>query len=67
LGGDPDVLDTIGDLNGKTVIDTTNHLDADGLVLLPQGRTAARVNAHRMPGASLGKAFNTLTAGRYNA
>jgi predicted dinucleotide-binding enzyme len=59
----PDVLDTVGDLNGKTVIDTTNHFDVGGLVLLPQGRTAARVNALRMPGASLVKAFNTLTAG----
>jgi predicted dinucleotide-binding enzyme len=59
----PDVLEAVGDLAGKTVIDTTNHFEAGGLVSLPHERTAARVNADRMPGARLVKAFNTLTAG----
>jgi len=59
----PDVLGSAGALDGKVVIDTTNHFASGGLQTLPPGRTAARVNADRMPGARVVKAFNTLTAG----
>jgi len=61
-----EVLEEIGDeaLDGKVVIDTTNQFGPDGLVDLPDGKTAAQVNAERMPsGAKYVKAFNTLTAG----
>jgi predicted dinucleotide-binding enzyme len=59
-----EVLDEIGDgLEGKVVIDTTNQFGPDGLVELPEGKTAAQVNAERMKGAHYVKAFNTLTAG----
>jgi 8-hydroxy-5-deazaflavin:NADPH oxidoreductase len=61
-----EVLEEIGDeaLDGKIVIDTTNQFGPDGLVDLPEGKTAAQVNAERMPsGARYVKAFNTLTAG----
>jgi predicted dinucleotide-binding enzyme len=61
-----EVLDEIGDeaLDGKVVIDTTNQFGPDGLVELPEGKTAAQVNAERMPsGVHYVKAFNTLTAG----
>lgn len=51
-----------GSLAGKIVIDTNNQFGPGGLELLPQGRTAAQVNAARMPGARLVKAFNTLTS-----
>src|SRR4051795_6627293 len=60
------VLEEIGDdaLDGKVLIDTTNQFGPDGLVELPEGKTAAQVNAARMPsGAKYVKAFNTLTAG----
>jgi predicted dinucleotide-binding enzyme len=50
-------------LDGKIVIDTTNQYGPDGVEDLPAGKTAAQVNAERMPGARLVKAFNTLTAG----
>jgi predicted dinucleotide-binding enzyme len=59
----PDVLATAGSLDGKIVIDTTNQFSPGGLDPLPGDTTAARVNAERMPGARLVKAFNTLTAG----
>jgi predicted dinucleotide-binding enzyme len=61
-----EVLEEIGAdaLDGKVVIDTTNQFGPDGLVDLPDGKTAAQVNAERMPsGAHYVKAFNTLTAG----
>ncbi|MEA2468231.1 MAG: 8-hydroxy-5-deazaflavin:NADPH oxidoreductase, partial [Thermoleophilaceae bacterium] len=61
-----EVLSEIGDeaLDGKVVIDTTNQFGPDGLVELPEGKTAAQVNASRMPsGVHYVKAFNTLTAG----
>jgi 8-hydroxy-5-deazaflavin:NADPH oxidoreductase len=61
-----EVLEEIGSeaLEGKVVIDTTNQFGPDGLVELPEGKTAAQVNAERMPsGAHYVKAFNTLTAG----
>jgi predicted dinucleotide-binding enzyme len=58
-----DVLEQAGSLDGKVVIDTTNQYGRSGLESLPEGVTAIEVNARRMPGALLAKAFNTLTAG----
>ena len=61
-----EVLEEIGPdaLDGKVLIDTTNQFGPDGLVDLPDGKTAAQVNAERMPsGVHYVKAFNTLTAG----
>jgi 8-hydroxy-5-deazaflavin:NADPH oxidoreductase len=60
-----EVLSDVGTdaLDGKVVIDTTNQFGPDGVVELPDGKTAAQVNASRMPGARYVKAFNTLTAG----
>jgi predicted dinucleotide-binding enzyme len=56
-----DVVAQMGDLDGKVVIDTTNQYGSDGWEELP--KPAAQINAERMPGARLVKAFNTLTAG----
>ena len=56
-----DVLAQTGSLDGKVVIDTTNQYGEGGLEQLP--KPAAEVNAERMPGARLVKAFNTLTSG----
>jgi 8-hydroxy-5-deazaflavin:NADPH oxidoreductase len=56
-----DVLEQTGSLAGTIVIDTTNQFGAGGLEDLG-GRTAAQVNAARMPGARYTKAFNTLTS-----
>jgi predicted dinucleotide-binding enzyme len=60
-----EVLEEIGPeaLDDKVVIDTTNQFGADGVEELPDGKTAAQVNAERMAGARYVKAFNTLTAG----
>src|ERR1700712_218568 len=58
-----EVLEEAGSLDDKVVIDTTNQFGPDGVVEMPDGKTAAQVNADRMPGASYVKAFNTLTAG----
>jgi 8-hydroxy-5-deazaflavin:NADPH oxidoreductase len=58
-----DALVQAGRLDGTIVIDTTNQYGAGGLERLPEGRTAAQVNAARMPGARYTKSFNTLTAG----
>src|SRR4051812_22192323 len=61
-----EVLDEIGEeaLDGKVLIDTTNQFGPDGVEELPDGKTAAQVNAERMPsGVKYVKAFNTLTAG----
>jgi predicted dinucleotide-binding enzyme len=61
-----EVLEEIGSdaLDGKVLIDTTNQFGSDGLEELPDGKTAAQVNASRMPsGVKYVKAFNTLTAG----
>jgi predicted dinucleotide-binding enzyme len=55
-------LDAAGPLNGRIVVDTTNQFGR-GAALGLGGRTAARVNAERMPGARYTKSFNTLTAG----
>jgi predicted dinucleotide-binding enzyme len=56
-----DVLAQAGPLDGKIVIDTTNQFGHDGWQDLG-GRTAAQVNAARMPGARYTKSFNTLTS-----
>jgi hypothetical protein len=47
------------------VIDTTNQFASGGIEELPDGKTAAQVNAERLSGAGgkYVKAFNTLTAG----
>src|SRR3954447_21817859 len=56
-----DVLADAGPFDGKVVIDTTNQFGREGRADLG-GRTAAQVNAARMPGARYTKAFNTLTS-----
>jgi predicted dinucleotide-binding enzyme len=56
------VLEQTGPLEGRIVIDTTNQYGAGGVEDL-RGRTAAQVNAARLPGARYTKAFNTLTSG----
>jgi predicted dinucleotide-binding enzyme len=56
-----DALRAAGPLDGRIVIDTTNQFGR-GAALDLNGRTAARVNAERMPGARYTKSFNTLTA-----
>jgi 8-hydroxy-5-deazaflavin:NADPH oxidoreductase len=57
-----EVLEQTGSLEGKIVIDTTNQYGTGGWEDLGE-RTAAQVNAARMPGARYTKAFNTLTSG----
>jgi 8-hydroxy-5-deazaflavin:NADPH oxidoreductase len=56
-----EALARAGSLAGRIVIDTTNQFGRGGVLDLG-GRTAARHNADRMPGASYAKCFNTLTA-----
>lgn len=56
-----DALRAAGPLDGRIVIDTTNQFGRGGALDFG-GRTAARVNAERMPGARYTKSFNTLTA-----
>jgi 8-hydroxy-5-deazaflavin:NADPH oxidoreductase len=56
----PDVLEQMGSLEAKIVIDTTNQFGAPPLP--PEGVTAAQFNAERMPGARYTKSFNTLTS-----
>jgi len=56
----PSVLEQLGSLDGKIVIDTTNQFGAPPLP--PEGVTAAQFNAERMPGARYTKSFNTLTS-----
>src|SRR3954466_16272841 len=61
-----EVLSEIGAeaLDGKVVIDTTNQFGPDGLVELPEGKTAGQVNAERLPpGVKSGKDLNKLAAG----
>ena len=55
-------LGQAGSLEGRVVIDTTNQFGPQGLEPLPDGTPAAQLNAGRMPGARLARAFNTLTA-----
>jgi 8-hydroxy-5-deazaflavin:NADPH oxidoreductase len=57
-----DVLAQAGSLEGRIVIDTTNQFGPGGLEPLPEGRTAAQLNAARMDGARYTKSFNTLTS-----
>jgi predicted dinucleotide-binding enzyme len=57
------VLADAGSFAGKIVVDTTNQFGAGGVEELPGGRTAAQLNADRLPGARYTKAFNTLTSG----
>jgi predicted dinucleotide-binding enzyme len=57
-----DVVAQVGPLDGKIVIDTTNQYGRGGLEDLGE-RTAAQLNAERMPGAHYVKSFNTLTSG----
>jgi len=57
-----DVLASLGSLEGKIVIDTTNQFGPGGWQDLGD-RTAAQVNAERMQDARYTKSFNTLTAG----
>jgi predicted dinucleotide-binding enzyme len=57
-----EALAQAGSLAGRIVIDTTNQF-GPGVAASLNGRTAARYNADRMPGASYTKCFNTLTAG----
>ncbi len=58
-----DVLGELaGALAGRVVIDTTNQYGPGGVEPLPEGSTAAQVNAARMPGARYTKSLNTLTA-----
>jgi predicted dinucleotide-binding enzyme len=57
-----DVLARTGPLDGKLVIDTTNPYGPGGVQDLG-GRSVGRANAERMPGATIVRAFNTLTSG----
>jgi len=57
-----EALAQAGSLAGRVVIDTTNQFGRGGALDL-NGRTAARYNAGRMPGAAYTKCFNTLTSG----
>jgi 8-hydroxy-5-deazaflavin:NADPH oxidoreductase len=56
-----DVVPTLGPIDGKIVIDTTNQFGAGGVEDLG-ARTAAQVNAQRLSGARYTKSFNTLTS-----
>jgi predicted dinucleotide-binding enzyme len=58
-----DVIGEMGSLAGKVVVDTTNQFGSGGVEDLADGLSAVETNAGRMPGALLGKAFNTLTSG----
>ena len=59
--GIDEALGQVGPLDGTIVIDTTNQFGPGGVQDLGD-RTAAQVNAARMPGARYTKSFNTLTA-----
>jgi hypothetical protein len=56
-----EALAAAGSLEGGIVVDTTNQFGPGGVADLG-GRTAARHNADRLPGARYTKCFNTLTA-----
>jgi predicted dinucleotide-binding enzyme len=58
-----EVIEEMGDLDGKVVIDTTNQFGPNGVEELPDGKTAAQINSERLKGSKYAKAFNTLTAG----
>jgi predicted dinucleotide-binding enzyme len=54
-------LSQMGEVRGKIVLDATNPF-GQGLVDL-RGMSSLVYNQHRLPGAKVAKAFNTLTAG----
>lgn len=54
-------IEQMGDLTGKVVIDTTNPFSQGGVHL--GGLTSLAYNQRRLPGSSVAKAFNTITAG----
>jgi predicted dinucleotide-binding enzyme len=56
-----EVVATLGPLDGKIVIDTTNQYGPEGVEDLGD-RTAAQINAERLAGARYTKSFNTLTS-----
>jgi len=58
-----EALSAAGPLHGKIVIDTTNQFAAGGLAQLPHGMSALEFNSQRANGATVVKAYNTLTAG----
>jgi predicted dinucleotide-binding enzyme len=60
-GAIDEALAQAGSLEGRIVIDTTNQFGRGGWLDL-NGRTAARYNTDRMPGAAYTKCFNTLTS-----
>jgi 8-hydroxy-5-deazaflavin:NADPH oxidoreductase len=60
-GAIDEALAQAGSLAGRIVIDTTNQFGRGGWLDL-NGRTGARYNADRMPGAAYTKCFNTLTS-----
>ena len=60
-GAIDEALAQAGALEWRIVIDTTNQFGRGGWLDL-NGRTAARYNADRMPGAAYTKCFNTLTS-----
>src|SRR5215472_7101564 len=60
-GAIDEALAQAGSLEGRIVVDTTNQFGRGGWLDL-DGRTAARYNADRMPGAAYTKCFNTLTS-----
>jgi predicted dinucleotide-binding enzyme len=55
-----DALGVLGSLDGKVVVDTTNQYGPGGWEELET--SAVERNAGLMPGAHVGKAFNTLTS-----
>lgn len=64
-GAVPDVAREIGDaVGGKTVVDATNPLKADGSGLAVTDRSGAEEAAAQLPGARIVKAFNTVLASR---
>ena len=58
-----EALEAAGPLDGKVLIDTTNHFTPTGMDDLPDGLSAAEYNERRSGGARLVKSYNTMTAG----